>query len=116
MGKMTTDRVDALKAGLLHLYPASKCRKEIDLCKKMYKMGKEKKIDNAFMLNILACGIKAGVCGYQIVENEVSRNEFKKDCDMFFKTADNFRKILGNDTVDWILPHRNRMEEVMNRF
>ena len=114
MENMTTDRIDAIKAEL-H-YPASKCRRKIDLCKQMYKMGKEKKISPITMFKFLAFGVEAGVLGYQIVENEVSRNEFKKDCDMFFKTADKFRKILGNDTVDWILPHRNRMEEVMNRF
>ena len=106
MAKLTKNAIKTR----LH-YPASNCRKQIDLCKKMYKIGKEKKISPVTMFRFLAYGIEAGVLGFRFAENLASKIKFKKDFDIFLRTANKFCKFLGNDAMEQILP--KRIEEIM---
>ena len=83
-------------------YPSSKCRMEVDLHRKMYKLGKEKSVTPTFLYESLENGIDAAICGISNAKkegNQESQKAFLQDCKNFLKTAKNFENILGNDRL-----------------
>ena len=80
-------------------YSDSKCRKEVDLHRKMYKLGREKSCIPTFLFESLECGVEAAIFGKNNAEKQESKEAFSKDCEIFLKAAENYEKILGNDRV-----------------
>ena len=75
---------------------------EVDLHRKMYKLGKEKSVIPSFLFESLENGINAATCGITIAKkegNQESKKTFVQDCENFLKAAKKFEKILGNDRV-----------------
>jgi len=105
VNKLTSDRQDFLKRLENHersFYSSSKCRMEVDLHKKMYKLGKEKSVTPSFLFESIEFGINAAICGISIAKkegNQESKKAFMQDCENFLKAATKFEKILGNDQV-----------------
>ena len=104
--KLISDRQDFLNHLETHLheqsYSSSKCRMEVDLHRKMYKLGQEKSVTPTFLFESLAFGIDAAICGISNAKkegNQESQKAFMQDCENFLKTAKNFGKILGNDRL-----------------
>ena len=103
--KLTSDRQDFLKRLENHeqsFYSSSKCRMEVDLHRKMYKLGKEKSVTPSFLFESIEFGINAAICGISIAKkegNQESQKAFMQDCENFLKAATKFEKILGNDQV-----------------
>ena len=104
--ELKSDREDFLKKLETHLheqsYSSSKCRMEVDLHKKMYKLGKEKSVTPSFLFESLEFGIDAAICGVSSAKkegNQESKKAFVQDCENFLKTAKKFGKILGNDQL-----------------
>ena len=74
----------------------SDCRKGVDLCKELYKMGKEKNLYPRLLFNILVDGFNFATIGFfPNCENE-AKEKFRNDCGTFVKAAGKFRKILAN--------------------
>ena len=103
--KLQSDREEFLKRLEKHeqsFYSSSKCRMEVDLHRKMYKLGKEKSVTPSFLFESLENGINAATCGITIAKkegNQESKKAFMQDCENFLKAAKQFEKILGNDRV-----------------
>merc|ERR1719483_1849140 len=102
--KLMSDREDFLKrletGGETHLpeqsYPSSKCRMEVDLHRKMYKLGQEKSVTPSVLFESIEYGIDAAICGISSAKkegNQESRKAFMQDCEKFLKTAKQFGKI-----------------------
>ena len=106
--KLISDREEFLKRLETHLheqsYSSSKCRMEVDLQlhRKMYKLGQEKSVTPTVLFESLEFGIEAAICGISSAKkegNQESQKAFTQDCENFLKTAKKFGKILGNDQV-----------------
>ena len=93
--ELTNDRRSAIQAGLSlgHLfYSLEKCKKEISLYKKMYKIGKTQKIQPYFLYVLLKRGAFATArFGYQLYKD----TDLKMDAENFAKEAERFGKYLG---------------------
>jgi hypothetical protein len=96
--KLFIDRQLALKDGISHgaqYYSLDKCRKEIFCYKKLYKVGKDQKIQPHALFLMLDQGFNAATTGYQFYKT----TDLKIDAMSFAKAAEKFGKILGNDYV-----------------
>ena len=105
--KLMSDREEFLKRleTQLHeqsFYSSSKCRMEVDLHRKMYKLGQEKSVTPTVLFESLEFGIDAAICGISSAKkegNQESQKAFVQDCEKFLKTAKKFGNILGNDIL-----------------
>ena len=67
---------------------------EVDLHRKMYKLGQEKSVTPTVLFESLEFGIEAAICGISSAKkegNQESKKAFTQDCENFLKTA---KKIL----------------------
>ena len=79
-----------------------KCRKMIDMYKKLYKLGKMMKAPPTCLFRVLQKGYETSHYGYRVfrfTENDHNSDEFKKDCIVFSKAAEAFGKVLGKKIV-----------------
>ena len=72
--KLISDREEFLKRLETHLheqsYSSSKCRMEVDLHRKMYKLGQEKSVTPTVLFESLEFGIEAAICGISSAKKE----------------------------------------------
>ena len=82
---------------------AKNSRKQVDIFKKMYQVGKEKKrLSSASLYQLLEEGFNSAFLGYQyadLMRSEELKEGFKKDCETFARTAEKFGDFLGNELV-----------------
>ena len=100
-------------------YPSSKCRLEVDLHRKMYKLGQEKSVTPTLLYESLKNGIDAAIVGISNAKkegNQESKNAFMQDCENFLKTAKKFGKILGNDHVAQSLGCEIEFKEMLGKL
>ena len=97
--KLTIKRQSAFKAGTFleatRYYSLENCRKEVVCYKKLYKVGKDQKIQSYFLWRMLDKGFWAATNGYQLYKD----TDLKIDAMTFAKAAEKFGKILGNEIV-----------------
>ena len=87
----------------IHADFAENSRKQVDIFKKMYQVGKEKKrLNSASLYKLLEEGFNSAFFGYQyanLMRSEELKEGFKKDCETFARTAEKFSDFLGNEMV-----------------
>ena len=96
--ELTNDRRSAIQAGLSlgHLfYSLEKCKKEISLYKKMYKIGKDQKIQPISLYRFLNRAFDTASFGYQLYKDA----DLKMEALAFAKAAEKFGKFVGNAVV-----------------
>ena len=110
MDKLQDDRVAQIKAirpptsATSHdLYSPEKCKAEIDFCKKLYKIGKEKKVHPTFLYEILNQGFFAATAEIYLSvfgKCQLPSIEFERECVKFAKAAKVFGKYLAKELVE----------------
>ena len=96
--KLAKDRKSALEAGPSRgpiYYSLEKCKTEVSLYKKMYKVGKTQKIQPLFLFRLLDRAFDTASFGYQLYKDA----DLKMDAVNFAKASEKFGKILGNAFV-----------------
>jgi hypothetical protein len=96
--KLAKDRKSALEAGPSRgplYYSLEKCKTEVSLYKKMYKVGKTQKIQPLFLYRLLDRAFDTASFGYQLYKDA----DLKMDAVNFAKASEKFGKILGNAFV-----------------
>ena len=87
----------------IHADFAKNSRKQVDIFKKMYQVGKEKKrLNSASLYKLLDEGFNSAFLGYQyanLMRSEELKEGFKKDGETFARTAEKFGDFLGNELV-----------------
>ena len=97
--ELANDRRSALQAGLSRgslYYSLEKCKKEISLYKKMYKVGKTQKIKPFFLYNLLNRAFDTSSFGYQLHKDA----DLKMEAVAFAKAAEKFGKSVGKALVN----------------
>ena len=95
---LAKDRESALEAGLSLgplYYSLEKCKTEVSLYKKMYKLGKTQKIQPFFLYRLLDRAFETASLGYQLYKDA----DLKMDAVNFAKTSEKFGKYFGNAFV-----------------
>ena len=85
------------------LYSSEKCNREIDFCKKLYKIGKEKKVHPTFLYEILNQGFFAATAEIYLSvfgKCQLPSIEFERECVKFAKAAKVFGKYLAKELVE----------------
>ena len=110
MDKLQDDRVAQIKAirpptsATSHdLYSPEKCNAEIDFCKKLYKIGKEKKVHPTFLYEILNQGFFAATAEIYLSvfgKCQLPSIGFERECVKFAKAAKVFGKYLAKELVE----------------
>ena len=96
--ELANDRRSAIQAGLSfgHLYYSlDKCKKEISLYKKMYKIGKDQKIQPISLYRFLDRAFDTATVGYQFYKDA----DLKMEAVAFAKAAEKFGKFVGEAVV-----------------
>ena len=88
----------------------SDCRKGVDLCKELYKLGKEKNISPQLLFNILGDGFNFATIGFSPNCEDEAKERFRNDCSTFVRASGKFRKILANSIVDFKV---GRMQQIL---
>jgi len=94
-------------------FTPEKCRRQVDLCKELYKLGKERKDQTISLYCILMMGYIAAHFGILMVwkgPKKQMAEGFKKDCISFCKAIESFGKLLGKQLVkpeDWRKKHQD---------
>ena len=68
----------------------------MDLCKELYKLGKEKNLSPQVLFDILVDGFNFATIGFFPNCEDEAKEKFRNDCSTFVKAAGKFRKILAN--------------------
>jgi len=103
VGSVTFESDDSYQAYL-------DCRKGVDLCKELYKLGKEKNLSPQVLFDILVDGFNFATIGFFPNCEDEAKERFRNDCGTFVKAAGKFRKILANSIVD---PEVGRMQQIL---
>ena len=96
--KLAKDRKSALEAGPSRgpiYYSLEKCKTEVSLYKKMYKVGKTQKIQPLFLFRLLDRAFDTASFGYQLYKDA----DLKMDAVDFAKAAEKFGKFVGDAVV-----------------
>ena len=83
-------------------FTPEKCRRQVDLCKELYKLGKERKDQTITLYCILNMGYLAAHFGILMVwkgPKKQMAEGFKNDCISFCKAIETFGKLLGKQLV-----------------
>ena len=95
------------------LFTPEKCRRHVDLCKEVYKLGKERKDPRYSLFYILNNGWIAAHFGILMVwkgPKKQMAEEFKRDCISFCKAMETFSKLFGKQLItpeEWRERHQN---------
>ena len=95
------------------LFTPEKCRRHVDLCKELYKLGKERKDQTISLYTILNMGYGTAHLGILMVwkgPKKQMAEEFKKDCISFCKAMETFSKLFGKQLItpeEWRERHQN---------
>jgi len=105
---------------------AADCRRGIDCCKQLYKLGKDKKAQPLYLYEILDMGFQAAHGGHMLCISKPNSKEklelmteFAKECVNFAKAAERFGKILGKEVVkpeEWRKRHQNIDQYFLNTW
>jgi len=87
------------------------CRKGVDLCKELYKLGKEKNLSPQVLFDILVDGFNFATIGFFPNCEHEAKERFRNDCGTFVKAAGKFRKILANSIL--VDPEVGRMQQIL---
>ena len=96
--KLAKDRKSVLEAGPSHrplYYSLEKCKTEVSLYKKMYKVGKTQKIQPLVLYKLLDRAFEIASFGYQLYKDA----DLKMDAVDFAKAAEKFGKFVGDAVV-----------------
>ena len=94
-------------------FTPEKCRRQVDLSKEIYKLGKERKDQKISLCSILNNGYIAAHFGILMVwkgPKKQMADEFKKDCVSFCKAMETFSKLFGKQLItpeEWRKRHED---------